>query len=133
MAGVVPALVASDLVAKPIGFHIILDEGKGLRVHVTRGLRPDWYSVNHRVGWVDRNPMQRIAEAVGKKAKGPPRYRAAVGSDDIRLLMVADRINNSGKMELAEHASLDVQGFQVVYFFPYPETVTAFDRPAGTT
>ena len=44
------------------------------------------------------------------------------------LLIVADHINNSGKLMLEERASLDMMGFQAVYFFPYPESVIVFDK-----
>jgi hypothetical protein len=121
IAFVVPELVASDLPSKPIGHHLIIDTGKGLRVHVTKGLRPDWYSVNARVGFVDRDPQKIIADAIEKKSKALPRYRAAVGPD-IRLLLIADRIHNSGKMTLEKPAAFDLHGFHTVYFFPYPET-----------
>jgi hypothetical protein len=78
-----------------------------------------------RVGWEDRNPIPRIAAAAKKKSEELPRYRATVGSD-IRLLIVADRINNSGKLILEERVPLDIFGFQAVYFFPYPESVVVF-------
>lgn len=63
----------------------------------------------------DRTELKKLA-----------RYREAAGPD-IRLLLVADRICNSGKLMLDEGTALDVQGFQVVYFFSYPESVTIFD------
>jgi hypothetical protein len=126
IAAVVRALIGEDLPSKPVGHRVIIDEGRGLRVHVTKAFRPDWYSVNHRVGWVDRFPIKRIAEAIEKKAKELPRYREAVGAN-IRLLIMADRIHNSGKFMLEETTALDLRGFQAVYFFPYPETVIVFD------
>jgi hypothetical protein len=127
MAMVAPALAAMGLSSKPVGHHDVIDGQRGLRVHVTRAFRPDWYSVNNRVGWVDRNPIQRIAEAVEKKARELPRYKAALGSDDVRLLLVANRIHNSGKMILENPTSLSTHGFSVVYFFPFPEEITVFE------
>jgi hypothetical protein len=130
LALVVPALVAENLASKPVAYQgqINLNTGlrAGLRVFVTKALRPNWFSMKDRVGFVDRSPMQRIADAVKKKAQELARYRQAVGSD-IRLLIVADRTNNSGKVMLEEQATLDVMGFQAVYFFPYPEPVTTFN------
>jgi len=101
LARVVPWLVAEDLSSKPILHRVIVDEDNGLRVHATRALRADWFCVNNRVGWVDRNPLQLITEAVEKKSRKLPRYRATAGPD-IRLLLVADRTNNSGKLMLNE-------------------------------
>ncbi len=126
MAKVVPALVAEDFASKPILHHVKIKLGDGISVHVTKAFRAEWYSVNDRVGWVDCDPIQRIADAVEKKSKKLPAYKEEVGLD-IRLLLVADRINNSGKLMLKERPALDVQGFRVVYFFSYPECVIVFD------
>jgi hypothetical protein len=130
LALVVPALVAEDLASRLVAYQAKIDLNTGLRaglrLYVTRALRPNWFSMKDRVGFVDRNPMPRIAVEVKKKSEKLPQYRQAAGSD-IRLLIVADHINNSGKLMLEEHAPLDVMGFQEVYFFPYPESVTIFD------
>ena len=121
IALVIPKLIASELPSKPVGHHLVIDTSTGLRVHVTKSFRPDWYSVNARVGFVDRNPRQIIADAIEKKSKELPRYKAEIGSD-IRLLLVADRIHNSGKMMLENTVAFDLHGFRAVYFFPYPES-----------
>jgi len=52
---------------------------------VTKAFRPEWFSVDHRVGWVDRNPLPIIMDAIKKKSNQLERYRAAAGLD-IRLL-----------------------------------------------
>jgi hypothetical protein len=134
LALVVPALVVEDLVSKPIAYQAKIDLNTGLRaglrVYVTRALRPNWFSMKDRVGFVDRNPMPRIAAEMKKKSEKLPQYRQAAGSD-IRLLIVADHINNSGKLTLEEQFSLNLLGFNVVYFFPYPEDyVTVFGHDA---
>ncbi len=100
--------------------------GDGISVHVTKAFRAEWYSVNDRVGWVNCDPIQRIADAVEKKSKKLPAYKEEVGLD-IRILLVADRINNSGKLMLKERPALDLRGFRVVYFFSSPECVIVFD------
>jgi hypothetical protein len=139
LALVVPALVAADFASKPVGHHAVIAPDTGLRarlrVHVTKALRPNWFSMKDRVGWVDHNPMPRIAAAVKKKSSELPRYRQAVGSDDIHLLLVANHINNSGKLVVEDHyrhcrrtdgvarETTNLEGFKVVYFFPYPEPV----------
>ncbi|MCW5691612.1 MAG: hypothetical protein KIT48_04545 [Pseudolabrys sp.] len=126
LAKVVPSLIAEDLPSKPVGHHLVVDTNNGLRVHVTRGFRPEWYSVNDRVGWVDRNPVQKIADAIEEKATRLEQYKAAVGSD-IRLLLVADQFLNSGKMRLEQKPDLDKRGFDAIYFLAYPESVIVFD------
>jgi hypothetical protein len=134
LALLVPTLVAKDLASKPTDYQAKIDLNTGLRsalrVYVTKAHRPNWSSMKDRVGFVDRNPMPRIAAAVKKKSGKLPQYRQAAGSD-IRLLIVADHLNNSGKLALEERASLDLRGFNVVYFFPYPENyVTVFGHDA---
>ena len=53
-------------------------------------------------------------------ATAPPQVRT------FELLLVADRIHNSGKLMLDDTATLDTQGFHAVYVFPYPEHVRVF-------
>ncbi|MCZ6759808.1 MAG: hypothetical protein O7D29_05445 [Gemmatimonadetes bacterium] len=125
MAKVVPALIAEDFASKPILHHADINLGDRFSAHVTKAFNAEWFSVNDRVGWVDRDPTKCIADAVEKKSRKLPAYREATGLD-IRLLLVADRINNSGKLMLKERPALDVRGFQVVYFFSYPEDVIVF-------
>ena len=95
-------------------------------MHITKAFQADWLSVNDRVGWMDRNPMPRISAKVKSKSRDLQRYRDAAGSD-IRLLVVANLIHNSGKLRLEGQASLDKAGFEAIYFFPYPEAVVVFD------
>jgi hypothetical protein len=136
LATVVPALVAQDLPSKPTGYRFVYDTSlvcpmrSKLRVHVTKALRPDWYSVNYRVGFVDRNPKDIIAIAIEKKAKELKRYKETAGLD-IRLLLVADAIHNSGKLRLRDPGAFDLHGFQAVYLFTYPESMVklASDTP----
>ena len=96
-------------------------------MHVTRALQANWFSVNDRAGSVDPNPVDRITKAIEDKAKKLPRYKECTGLDDIRLLVVANRIMNSGKLSLEECPELDFRGFQVVYFLSYPAPVTVFE------
>jgi hypothetical protein len=49
IAKVLPALVAEDSAETP-GLKTVIDTGSGLRVHVTKGFRSNWYSVNDREG-----------------------------------------------------------------------------------
>jgi hypothetical protein len=131
LATVVPALVAQDLPSKSMGYHFVHDttvlhpNRARLSVHVTKGRR-NWFSVNDRVGFVDRGPNGIIAAAIEIKANDLARYKAAAGAD-VRLLLVANRINNSGRLALEETSRFDLHGFNAVYFFPYPEAVIVLD------
>jgi len=83
--------------------------------------------VNDRVGWVERNPAERIDQEIEKKSKKLRRYKECSGLNDIRLLIVANQIMNSGKLSLNERPALDLRGFRRLYFFSYPERVTTID------
>jgi hypothetical protein len=110
---VVPALLDEDLVSKRVGYSFVYDTTvkhpfrNRLRVHVTKVVRPDWCNILDRAGFVDRAPHRLIAGAIAKKAVELARYTQAAG-DDIRLLLVANRINNSGKLALGAGGSLSL-------------------------
>ena len=120
LAPVVQTLLNLDLEAKPLGFQTVIDTHLGLRLHVTKSYRTEWYSVMDRVGWVERNPQQIVADAIEAKSMKLSQYQAVAGPD-IRLLLVANAVQNSGKIRLTEEASFDLRGFSAVYLFPYPE------------
>lgn len=131
LEAVIPTLLDMSLSAKPFDHQDRFEVDKGpakLSVYVMRGIQhADWFHVNDRAGWVDRNPVERITEAINSKAERLPRYREGVGLDDIRLLVVANRRMNSGKLSLEDSPDLDLRGFHTVYFFSYPESVTVFE------
>lgn len=120
-------LIAEDFPSKPIQHHIVIDTDNGLRAHVTKALRSDWFSVNDRVGWVTHAPNNEIANAIKAKSSDLSEYRAAAG-DDVRLLLVANRFNNSGKLLLEQPTAFDLNGFRMVYFFSYPENVVILEN-----
>jgi hypothetical protein len=136
LATVIPALVAQELPSRPIRYHFVHDTKVAhpararLRVHVTKGFRADWYSVNDRAGFVDRNSHGIIAAAIAKKASNLTRYEGA--ASNIRLLLVADRVSNSGKLMLDEGTQFDFHGFNAVYLFPYPEHVIVLDNASNS-
>jgi len=90
-------------------------------VHATKN--PNWIIVRDRVGWVSRNG-EFLQREIDKKARKLAKYREAY--PDIRLLVVSNRILNSGKLLLEEGFRPDLRGFDAVYFFSYPDRVTPF-------
>ena len=132
IATVIPALVAEDFASKPLGHHVVIDVTNRLRVFATKAIRADWFSVNDRVGWANSNPTTLIADLIKMKSEKLPNMEAA--GPDMRLLIVADRTYNSGKLMLEECPLLNLRGFLAVYFFSYPKSVTVSIAPplAGT-
>jgi hypothetical protein len=119
---VVEALIAIDFPQRPM-LHLERVDLDGVRIHARKGLRPIWINVMDQVGWVHRDPHQKIKDAIRSKARELPRYRASAGAD-MRLLIVADHFHNSGKLELESNAAFDLGGFQQVYFYSRPQSVT---------
>jgi hypothetical protein len=130
MANVVPKLVELKLELESVGHQAVISIHTGfragLRIYVTKGFRPDWFNVLDRVGFVGFDPTEQIAAMVEKKSKKLLSYRHEAG-EDIRLMIVANRIYNSGKLTLKERVSFDKKGFQAIYFFSYPEVITILD------
>ena len=126
IAKVIPRLLSENFAAKPVSYQVDFDIdttiGAKLKVYVTKALRADWFSVNDRVGWVDQNPMLAISEMVESKSKKLPDYISAAGPD-MRLLLVANRIHNSGKMTLENREVIDKHGFKVIYFYSCPHDI----------
>ncbi|MGR3517776.1 hypothetical protein [Sulfitobacter pontiacus] len=91
----------------------------------SRSRASSWTNLDDRVGWVS-NDMTFFQREIDKKARKLDRYRDACS--DIRLLVVADRIYNSGKLSLPEGYRPDLLGFDAVYFFSYPEQINSFYR-----
>ncbi|MDR3558688.1 MAG: hypothetical protein P4L61_04090 [Candidatus Pacebacteria bacterium] len=130
MEMVLPSLLKEDFSSRPVAYHAVVDTGKGLRVHVTKGFRSNWYSVNDRVGFVERNPNVILKAAIEKKAQDLAVYQKVAG-DDVRLLLVADRIQNSGKIAINEvQGTFNLHGFRAVYLFPYPESAFSLIQTA---
>jgi len=74
-----------------------------------------------RTPYVDGQPLQNSIDA---KKKRLGKYREICS--DIRLLVVATSIYDSGNIEIPENFRPDLQGFDAVYFYSYPRLIRAF-------
>ncbi|MGV3553208.1 hypothetical protein [Rhizobium sp.] len=95
--------------------------GGGAKAYVTRAFVSDWFAVADRVGWVGRDPVPAIEAALLSKKDKHTAYRAV--AEDIRVLIVADRTQNSGKLVLEADTRLDVKPFRAAYFLSYPDSL----------
>lgn len=124
-------LLACDFPSKPLANReeTEIDEANGkLRIYATRAITSMWVCVNHRTGAVDLHPAPRIAERIEEKAANIARYRETCGLQDIRLLIVANCIWNSGKLKLREGENIATLDFERVYFSSYPEEIQVFAK-----
>ena len=78
-----------------------------------------WNYVSDKVGWVSNIDKDLIDRAIDEKAKNLPKY--ANNISDVRLLLVSNRIFNSGKACLEDDITCDTRGFNNVYYLSYPE------------
>ncbi|MFO0774066.1 MAG: hypothetical protein U0172_05305 [Nitrospiraceae bacterium] len=80
-----------------------------------------WLCVSDRVGWVREATQRDLQPAVDRKAGKMESYRKKF--QDVVLLLVADRIFNSGRLQVGEGLSVKNPGFKAIYFLSYPEAI----------
>lgn len=78
-----------------------------------------WTSVSDQVGWVATIDQALLESVIEKKAEKLEKYRKNIS--DLRLLMVSDRIYNSGKARLDSTIQCQSFGFSAVYYMSFPE------------
>ena len=118
-------LLQRDFEWTPLGHQIIVQPNDQLKVYVTKALRSFWFRVDDRVGMVNTNPIPIIQGRVAMKSRRLINYHESAG-EDVRLLLVANRMLNNGRLKLVKQSALDTCGFRVVYFLSFPESVTVF-------
>lgn len=92
-------------------------------VYITYAFGSHWECISNRVGWVSEDGTY-LQACIDEKSKKLPDYLKV--SSDSRLLVVADRIYNSGKLSLPDDFEPDLKGFAAVYFYSYPTEVTVY-------
>lgn len=80
-----------------------------------------WTHVTDRAGWVRDLEPAFLEEKIEEKSGKIEKYQRNV--DEVRLLLVANRAYNSGKMTLTSNTRVDRQGFSEVYLLSYPDSV----------
>ena len=86
-----------------------------------------WSYVSDRVGWVSNIDKDVIDRVIVRKAKNLQKYAKKIS--DVRLLLVSDRIYNSGKARLVSDIICDACGFSRVYYLSYPEAIWQLTAP----
>ena len=84
-----------------------------------------WAFVNDKVGWLKEVTATDLQNAVNRKQANLPLYKKKY--ENIELLLVADRIFNSGKLVEAHHLAVINPGFRAIYFMSYPESIQRVD------
>lgn len=115
-AEMMQCLITEDFASRPVSYRQKW-QWNGASLYATRSFQPVWEFIDDRAGWVSRDAsiLQRGIDLKAEKLAG---YQAVC--PDVRLLAVADRTFNSGKLVVSEDFRPDLRGFNVVYFFSYP-------------
>lgn len=124
-AAALAALSAEDFANRPVGHRMEpppdddesdseFDHG---RLWATKAIHPRATFVKDSSGWVSADTAI-LQKAISRKAPKLADYREA--TKDVRLLLVADRTRNSGKLMAISNIAVDPCGFDVIYFLSYP-------------
>ncbi len=77
-----------------------------------------WNYISDKVGWVREIDKKKIEQAIAIKAKNIPKYQKNLS--DIWLLIVSDRICNSGKDRIENKFTCNCRDFKKIYYLSYP-------------
>lgn len=124
-ADLVDKLIALKMGDKPVGTRAEFLLADGTIGRVQRSFHPSWLVIEDAVGWVDRNGGSLLQALIERKALKLREYERNTGRE-IRLLVIADRMRNSGKIEVRSNDRIDTMGFGIVYFFSYPDHVLSW-------
>ncbi|MCP1242741.1 hypothetical protein GOB86_10050 [Acetobacter lambici] len=95
---------------------------------ISKGYGDEWIYVNDMCGWVHPS-ADNFQKCIDTKAKKISDYKGKI--EDIRLLVVADALMNSGKASLPHDFFPNIHGFHKVYYLYNPMWITEF--PSGIT
>jgi len=98
----------------------------GCRIYIDRipdqfGEYKNWNYISDKVGWVETIDKDIINKFITMKAAKLTKYKKNIS--DVRLLLISDRLNNSGRAKLQDGLKFNKQGFTEVYYLSYPESV----------
>ncbi len=86
-----------------------------------------WTYINLHVGGVNSNALPVIQAEINRKSNLLQSYQNNINLP-VRLLIVADRTWNSGKLTTNDDAQADIKDFDTVYFLSYPDKIFVFSN-----
>lgn len=127
---ILPMLYSKNYENRDFGYRDSFELECGNSVQITVGANNGWISISDRVGWVGKINEAEVLTVIQEKAKKLEKYRKNCTLENIRLLIVSDRILNSGKMAFKDSYEIDLMGFEKIYLLSYPEQ--AIELPPST-
>lgn len=95
------------------------------RLPITFRAYSRWSCMDDTIGWVERISEGKIEKLVKEKSMNINKYRKNINK--VSLLIVANRINNSGKLLLEKKRKINTHGFDRVYFYMHPVESVVYD------
>jgi len=120
---IIEQLVALGLQDQPLWTAAQFPRPDAPRNIARRTNHPVWRIVADSAGWVDQRGHVQLQRCIEKKSPSAKVYK---GATDLRLLVVADAMLNSGKLTVPDGIAIELMSFTHVYFAAYPKGVTAF-------
>jgi hypothetical protein len=84
-----------------------------------------WIYLDDNIGWVKSISDAEIEKLVKLKSKNVNKYKQNI--DIVSLLIVADRISNSGRVQIEHKRNIHNYGFNKVYFYIYPSEAVIYE------
>lgn len=118
-----------DFEAKPIGHRLAATAGSA-SMWATKSFVSGSTFLKDTVGWVAQDPAP-FARSVESKVTKLTQYRQSVS--DVRLLVVANRRMNSGKIAAEDAAAVQLCGFDRLYLFSLPSMLIEVSEAGAIT
>ena len=87
-----------------------------------------WVYMDDNIGWVQRikdEDIENIENIVKEKGANISKYKKNV--KNVSLLIVSNRIKNSGKLHLEKSRNINTYGFKNVFFYMHPLEIIVYE------
>ncbi len=116
----VQIILGQNFENREYGQNVEITSIPGLKIVAHRAFVHDWSLINDAVGWVVPNGASEIQKAISATVEHLKVGDLGVGQIS-KILVVADRRTNSGKLLLDRNERFDFLPFVEAYFLSYPD------------
>lgn len=120
IAKTVQLLIDQNFEGRDYGQNVEIKSIAGLKIVAHRAFGQNWSFINDGVGWVVPNGALQVQNAISAKVAQLKKCKLRVGQIS-KILVVADRLANSGKLLLDGGVRFDFLPFAEAYFLSYPD------------
>ena len=112
--------ITHDIIVKGKRTRLFLERLPGSFVNYSR-----WVYMDDNIGWVQRIKDEDIENIVKEKSANISKYKKNV--KNVSLLIVSNRIKNSGKLHLEKSRNINTYGFKNVFFYMHPLEIIVYE------